>query len=40
MEVEAKEEMSEEDISRALHKAFVANYPILLQAYVLKNGNY
>ncbi|GIN74796.1 hypothetical protein J14TS2_52710 [Bacillus sp. J14TS2] len=40
MEVEAKEEMSEEDISKALHKAFEANTPILLQAYVLNNGNY
>lgn len=40
IEVEEKEEMTKEDISTVLHKVFAANIPILLQANVLKNGNY
>lgn len=38
--VEAKEEMTEVEISQVLHKAFVMDYPVLIQANVMRNGNY
>lgn len=39
-EVAPKEEMTEEEISRLLHKAYAANYPILIQANIMRNGGY
>lgn len=39
-EVEAKAEMTEEEISKVLFNAYKADYPILIQANVIKNGNY
>lgn len=40
IDVPAKEEMTEEEISKVLYKAFVTDYPVLVQANVLRNGNY
>lgn len=40
IDVPAKEEMTEEEISKVLCKAFVSEYPVLVQANVLRNGNY
>lgn len=39
-EVEAKEEMSEMEISQTLHKAFTMNLPVAIQANVIRNGQY
>lgn len=40
IEVEAKEEMSEEEIAEVLYKAFVSDSSVLIQANVMRNGNY
>jgi len=40
IEVEAKEEMTNEAVSRVLYKAFMMAAPVLIQANVLRNGNY
>ncbi|WP_040981158.1 hypothetical protein [Oceanobacillus jeddahense] len=40
MEVEAKEEMMEEEIAKVLYKAFTTGSPVLIQANVMQNGNY
>lgn len=39
-EFEAKEEMSEAEISKLLFSAYKSDHPILIQANVIKNGNY
>lgn len=38
--VEEKEEMTGIEISQVLYNAFINDYPILIQANVMKNGNY
>lgn len=35
-----KEEMSEEEISQVLHKAYTMDFPIAIQANVMRNGSY
>lgn len=40
VEIEAKEEMSEIEISQVLHNAFVNDRAVLIQANVLRNGNF
>lgn len=40
IEVEAKEEMTEEEIAKVLYKAFVTDSPVSIQANVMHNGNY
>lgn len=40
IEVKAKEEMTEEAIANVLNQAFVTNSPVLIQANVMRNGNY
>ncbi|MEF3327891.1 hypothetical protein [Oceanobacillus oncorhynchi] len=40
IEVKAKEEMTEEDIAKVLNQAFATNSPVLIQANVMRNGNY
>lgn len=40
IEIEAKEKMTEEEIAAVLYKAFVTDSPVLIQANVMKNGNY
>ncbi len=35
-----KEEMSEEEISQVLHKAYRMDFPIAIQANVMRNGSY
>lgn len=40
IEIKAKEEMTEGEIANVLHKAFVTNTPILIQANVMRDGNY
>lgn len=39
-EVAAKTEMNVEEISSVLYKAYVTDYPVLIQANVIRNGNY
>lgn len=39
-EIAAKEEMSEEEISQVLYEAYVKNFPIAIQANVMRNGSY
>lgn len=38
--IEAKEEMSKEEVSQVLHKAYTKDYPIAIQASVMRNGSY
>lgn len=38
--IEAKEEMSEEEISKVLHKAYTTDCPIAIQANAIRNGSY
>ena len=38
--IEAKEEMSEEEISQVLHEAYTMDFPIAIQANVIRNGSY
>ncbi len=38
--IEAKEEMSEEEISQVLHEAYRMDFPIAIQANVMRNGSY
>ncbi|WP_193064926.1 hypothetical protein [Oceanobacillus oncorhynchi] len=38
--IEAKEEMSEEEISKVLHKAYTMDCPIAIQANAMRNGSY
>lgn len=40
IEVKAKEEMTEEAIAKVLNQAFATNSPVLIQANVMRNGNY
>ncbi len=40
LNVTAKEEMTEMDISKTLLSAYTTNYPVLIQASVISNGNY
>lgn len=40
IDIPAKEEMTEEEISRVLYRAFVTGHPVLIQANVLCDGNY
>src|SRR5690625_4449469 len=40
IEVKAKEEMTEEQVATILYKAFMTNSPVLIQANVMRNGNY
>ncbi|WP_152654516.1 hypothetical protein [Oceanobacillus sp. CFH 90083] len=40
IDIEAKEEMTEAEIAMVLYKAFVTGSPILIQANVMRNGNY
>lgn len=40
LDVAAKEEMTEIEISEVLYKAFINNSPVLIQANFLRNGNY
>lgn len=40
IEIEAKEEMTEVEIANVLYKAFVTGTPVLIQANVMRNGNY
>lgn len=39
-EIEPKVEMSEEEISIVLHKAYKNSHPVSIQANVIQNGNY
>ncbi len=40
IKIEAKEEMTEEEIAKVLYKAFISDFPISIQANVMPNGNY
>ncbi|MBN6205041.1 hypothetical protein JYK21_01140 [Ralstonia pickettii] len=40
LDVAAKEEMTETEISQVLHKAFINNSPVLIQANVMRNGSH
>jgi len=39
-EIEGKEEMSEVEISQVLHRAFSSDYPVAIQANILRNGSF
>lgn len=39
-EIEGKEEMSEVEISQVLHRAYVTDYPVAIQANTIRNGSY
>ncbi|MFD1067843.1 hypothetical protein [Oceanobacillus locisalsi] len=39
-EVKAKEEMTEEAIAKVLYQAYATDTPVLIQANVIRNGNY
>lgn len=39
-EIEGKEEMSIVEISEILHRAFVTNSPVAIQANIMRNGSY
>lgn len=39
-EIEAKEEMTEVDISQVLHRAYATDSPVAIQANVIRNGSY
>ncbi len=39
-EIEGKEEMSEIEISKMLHHAYVTDSPLLIQANIIRNGSY
>ncbi len=39
-EIAGKEEMSEVEISQVLHRAFVTDYPVAIQANIIHNGSY
>ncbi len=38
--IEGKEEMSEVEISQVLHRAFINDYPIAIQANIIRNGSF
>ena len=38
--IEGKEEMSEVEISQVLHRAFSSDYPVAIQANIIRNGSY
>ncbi|GGP14216.1 hypothetical protein [Oceanobacillus neutriphilus] len=39
-EIEGKEEMSEVEISQVLYRAFASDYPVAIQANILRNGSF
>ncbi|GEN87269.1 hypothetical protein [Oceanobacillus sojae] len=38
--IEGKEEMSEVEISQVLHRAYVTNSPVSIQANIIRNGSF
>ncbi|MCT1905321.1 hypothetical protein [Oceanobacillus sojae] len=40
IQVKEKEKMGEEEIASVLYQAFVTDSPVLIQANVIRNGNY
>ncbi|GGP07253.1 hypothetical protein [Oceanobacillus neutriphilus] len=39
-EIEGKEEMSEVEISQVLHRAYLSDYPVAIQANIIRNGSF
>ncbi|GGP16467.1 hypothetical protein [Oceanobacillus neutriphilus] len=39
-EIEGKEEMSEIEISQVLHRAYITDSPVTIQANVMRNGSF
>ncbi len=40
LEVKTKKEMTEEEIAQVLYQAFITDSPVLIQANVMRDGNY